>query len=253
MPAARIALAATSSNTYAILPHCVPTDNSLSFIREYGPGGKDLAMHRRGFILSACAAMHLMGASHALSQVTAPNGSAAAKPADLAENGNVFQELADLIKELSNNLAAITDAAAKRKFADSLTTLGENLAQIIRAKRDILYALEHEPCAASGENDFMRSAGWQASQVSAFVIVLSEQVRNITVAVRSPTVREQANGVAGKLLSREANRYWAGDLHTYCQLAPDQQAAFLQEVRESGAAIETAGEELNKLIASLAK
>src|SRR5262245_13640834 len=206
-------------------------------------------MQRRGFILSACAAVCLTRPSRALSQ---DRQSAAAKAA-LAQSGNVFQDLADLFKELSKFLAAPTDPATKKEFAGSLTTLAGNLAQVAGAKRDILTALEHEPCSASGENDFMRSAGWQASQVSAFVLVLSEQVRNISVTVQPVAIREHADRVAGKLLSQEANRYWAGNLHAYCQLAPDQQAAFLQEVRQSEASIQAASEELNKLVAGLEK
>jgi hypothetical protein len=208
-------------------------------------------MHRRGFILSACAAIHLVGPSHAQSEATGTDRSEVPRPTE--GNGSVFQDLANLFKELSNIFATTTDVATKRAFAGSLKALDENLAQIIRAEHDILYALEHEPCSTSGETEAMRTAGWQASQVSAFVLVLSEQVRNIAAAVQPTGVHEHADRVAGKLLTEEANKYWAGNLRAYCQLPTDQQAAFLQDVRQVDAAIQAAGEELSKLVASLEK
>jgi hypothetical protein len=192
-----------------------------------------------------------MGLSYALSEEAGSAQSSGAKPAE--GNYNVFQDLANLFKELSSALASTTDAGVKSTFVGSLKELGENLAQIGRAKHDILYALEREPCSSSGETDFMRTAGWEASQVSAFVLVLSEQVRNITAGVRPPEIRAHSDRVAGKLLTEEANKYWAGNLHAYCQLGADQQAAFLQDVRRSDAGIQAASEELSKLVASLEK
>jgi hypothetical protein len=208
-------------------------------------------MHRREFILSAGAVLHLFRPLHALCEVARPDRSERPKPADGTDN--VFQDLANLFKQLSNIFAATTDAAAKKTFAGSLRALDENLAEVMRARHDILYALEHEPCSASGESESMRTAGWQASQVSAFVLVLSEQVRNIAAVVPPPEVREHADRVAGKLLSEETNKYWTGNLHTFCQFSPDQQAAFLKEARQSEAAIQAASEELGKLVASLEK
>ena len=210
-------------------------------------------MRRRDLVLSACAVvMHLFGSAHAWSEEAELGGrSKGTKPAKAAEDSNIFQDLANLFKEMRTILDPVADVETKRKFGVAFQGINENLKHIIQAQDEIFRALEQDPCSASGESKEMRSASWQASQLTTLVLKLSEQVRNIGVAIRSAEVGEHAGQVATKLLSQEVNKYWAGDLFRFCQLSPDQQAAFLHELRRSQTAIQTASEDLSELITKL--
>jgi hypothetical protein len=209
-------------------------------------------MHRRGLILSACAAIYLARATHARSQGTEPHSPSGTTPTPTqAENSSVFEDLAALFKELLNVLSPISDVATKRRFAEAFKTMDQNLAQIIRAKQDILDALGHDPCSAAGESENVRSASWQASQLTILILRLGEQIRNIRTSMQSPEVREHADRVVSRLLSDEVNRYWSGDLLMYCRLSPGQQAAFLVEVQQSQTAIQASSAGLRHLVAKL--
>ena len=209
-------------------------------------------MRRRDLVLSACAVvMPLFGSAHAWSEEAELGGrSKGTKPAK-ADDSNIFQDLANLFKEMRTILDPVADVETKRKFGVAFQGINENLKHIIQAQDEIFRALEQDPCSASGESKEMRSASWQASQLTTLVLKLSEQVRNIGVAIRSAEVGEHAGRVANKLLSQEVNKYWAGDLFRFCQLSPDRQAAFLHELRLSQTAIQTASEDLSELITKL--
>jgi hypothetical protein len=111
-------------------------------------------MHRRGFILSACAAMHFVGPSRARSAETGPNRSEGTKPTEGPKptegNVSVFQDLANLFKELSNIFAASTDAATKGFRGVAEGTRREPRA-VIRASTIFFMQLEHEPCSLQGK------------------------------------------------------------------------------------------------------
>jgi hypothetical protein len=206
-------------------------------------------MHRRGFILSICAAMYLAVATHARSQGPEPHSPEETTPAALEENSSVFQDLTALFKELLNVLGPISDPETKRRFADAFNAMDQNLAQVISAKHDILQALEQDPCSAGGQSETVRLASWQASQLTTLILKLSEQIGNIRTLLQSPEVREHADGVMSKLLSDEVNGYWSGDLLMYCRLSPEQQAAFLMEIRQSQTALHASSAELRNLVA----
>ena len=210
-------------------------------------------MRRRDLILSACAVvMPLFGSAQAWSEESELGGqSKGTKPAKAAEDPNIFQDLANLFKEMRNILEPVADVETKRRFGVAFQGINENLKHISQAQDEIFRALEQDPCSASGESKEMRSASWQASQLTTLVLKLSEQVRNIGVTIRSAEVGEQAGRVATKLLSQEVNKYWSGDLFRFCQLGPAQQAAFLHELRLSQTAIQNASEDLSELITKL--
>ena len=210
-------------------------------------------MRRRDLILSASAmVMHLVGSALAWSEESEMEGrSKGTKAAKAAEDTNIFQDLANLFKEMRTILDPVADVETKRKFGVAFQGVNENLKHIIQAQGEIFRALEQDPCSASGESKEMRSASWQASQLTTLVLKLIEQVRNLGVSIRSAEVGEHAGRVANKLLSQEVNKYWAGDLFMFCQLSSDQQAAFLHEIRVSQTAIQTASQDLSKLITKL--
>ena len=210
-------------------------------------------MRRRDLILSASAmVMHLVGSALAWSEESEMEGrSKGTKAAKAAEDTNIFQDLANLFKEMRTILDPVADVETKRKFGVAFEGINENLKRIVQAQSEIFRALEQDPCSASGESKEMRSASWQASQLTTLVLKLSEQVRNLGVSIRSAEVGEHAGRVANKLLSQEVNKYWTGDLFMFCQLSSDQQARFLNEIRVSQAAIQTASEDLRELITRL--
>jgi hypothetical protein len=208
-------------------------------------------MQWRGFFLLACAATYLAGAAVSWSQGTQlqrPEGTTLTKQ---AENSGAFQDLAALFRELLKVLNPISDAKTKRRFADAFNAMDQNLAQVIHAKQDILHALENDPCSAAGENEEVRLASWQASQLTTLILRLSEQIRNIKTSIPSPDVDSHGDRVVSRLLSGEVNRYWSGDLLMYCGLSPEQQAAFLIEIQESQTALQASSAGLRNLIAKL--
>ncbi len=208
-------------------------------------------MHRRVMILSACAVLYLSGAPHVWPQGAEPNSPEGTKPAAHRENSSVFQDLTALFKELLNIVEPVSDPEAKKRFADAFTAIDQNLELVIRAKEDILQALEHDPCSVGGQTEAVRLASWQASQLTTLILKLSEQIGNIRTSMPSPEVREHADGIVSKLLADEVNRYWSGDLLMYCRLSPEQQAAFLMEIQQGQTALQASSAGLRSLTAKL--
>ena len=112
---------------------------------------KKMTMRRRDLVLSACAVvMHLFGSAHAWSEEAELGGrSKGTKPAK-ADDSNIFQDLANLFKEMRTILDPVADVETKRKFGVAFQGINENLKHIIQAQDEIFRALEQDPCSASG-------------------------------------------------------------------------------------------------------